>query len=349
MKAAVYLGGPENIEIQELPEPVIKDGEALIKIEACHVCGVDLRTYTYGDKKITPPRILGHELSGTVVELRSDVAGVKVGDRVTMYLVLPCGTCTYCKRGRSNLCETRTTMAYQHDGGFAEYMAVPRRAVENQQLIRIPDHVSFEEAALTEPLGCVINAHSRLNIGLKDTVVVIGAGPIGLLHGLVSKIEGANHVCLMDVSESRLKLGDKFGFDSYVLVTADGEHIKKAKALNNDLGPDVVIVACGVAQAQVEALEMAGKAARIDFFGGLPKSNPYANLNTNLIHYRELVVSGSYSEKTEDFMTALQLIASGSFPTEDIITHRFKLTDFLKGFDAFQSGQAIKVCIQPGL
>ncbi len=349
MKAAVYLGGPKNIEIQELPKPVIKNGEALIKIEACHVCGVDIRTYTYGDKKITPPRILGHELSGTVVELRSDVAGVKAGDRVTMYLVLPCGTCTYCKRGRANLCETRTTMAYQHDGGFAEYMAVPRQAVENQQLIRIPDHVSFEEAALTEPLGCVINAHSRLNIGLKDTVVVIGAGPIGLLHGLASKIEGANHVCLMDVSEKRLKLGNKFGFDSYVLVTADGEHIKKAKALNNDLGPDVVIVACGVARAQVEALEMAGKAARIDIFGGLPKSNPYANLNTNLIHYRELVVSGSYSQKAEDFMTALQLIASGSFPAQDIITHRFKLTDLLQAFDAFQSGQAIKVCIQPGL
>lgn len=349
MKAAVYLGGPKNIEVQEFPKPVIKDGEALIKVEACHICGVDLRTYTYGDKKITPPRILGHELSGTVAELKSDVAGVEVGNRVTMYVVLPCGTCTYCKKGRANLCETRTTMAYQHDGAFAEYMAVPRQAVENKQLIRIPDHVSFEEAALTEPLGCVINAHNRLNIGLKDTVVVIGAGPIGLLHSLVSKIEGANHICLMDVSENRLKLAEKFGFDSYVLVTEGVEHIEKAKALNDGLGPDVVIVACAVAQAQVDALEMAGKAARLEFFGGLPKSNPYANLNTNLIHYRELVVSGSYSETIEDFMTALKLIASGSFPAQGIITHRFELTDFLKACEVFQSGQAIKISIQPSL
>lgn len=347
MKAAVYLGGPKNIHVQEFPDPVIKDGEALIKIEACHICGVDLRTYTYGDKKIAPPRILGHELSGTVVELKSDVAGVDVGDRVTMYLVLPCGRCTYCKAGKANLCEARATMAYQHDGAFAEYMAVPEQALENQQLVRIPDHVSFEEAALTEPLGCVIHAHTRLKIGLKDTVIVLGAGAIGLLHGLVSKIEGANHVCLMDVSENRLNLAEQFGFDSYVLVTGEGQHVNKAKALNNGLGPDVVIVACADAQAQVDAVEMAGKEARIDFFGGLPKSDPYANLNTNLIHYRELVVSGSYSENMEDFVAALKLIASGSFPAQSLITHRFDLTDLLKAFEASQSGQTIKVCIQP--
>jgi L-iditol 2-dehydrogenase len=240
-------------------------------------------------------------------------------------------------------------MAYQHDGAFAEYMAVPRQAVENQQLIRIPDHVSFEEAALTEPLGCVMHAQTRLKIGSKDAVVVLGAGPIGLLHSLVSKIKGANHVCLMDVSENRLKLAEQFDFDSYALVTEEGLHIKKAKALNNGLGPDVVIVACADAQAQADALEMAGKEARIDFFGGLPKSNPFANLNTNLIHYRELVVSGSYSENMEDFVTALELIASGSFPAQNLITHRFDLTDLLKAFEASQSGQTIKVCIQPNL
>jgi len=347
MKAAVYLGGPQNIVVKDVPKPDIQDGEALLKIGACNICGVDSRTYNHGDQKIVPPRILGHELSGTVVEFKNPNAGVEVGDRVIMYVVLPCGTCLYCKRGRANMCETRTTIAYQHDGAFAEYMRVPKQAVDNRQLIRIPDSVSFEEAALTEPLGCVLNAHGRLNIGIKDTVVVIGAGPIGLLHAVVSKIEGANHVCLMDLSEKRLKLAKQFGFDSYVQVSAKGKHIETARALNDGLGPDVVIVACAAAQAQVDALEMAGKMARIEFFGGLPKSNPYANLNTNLIHYRELVVSGSFSSKMEDFTAALRLIASGMLPSDKIITHRVALEDFLEAFDHIQSGRAIKVSIQP--
>jgi len=347
MKAAVYLGGPKNIAVQEVPKPELNDGEALLKIGACNICGVDSRTYNHGDPKIEPPRVLGHELSGTVAELKNSNAGVEVGDRVIMYVVLPCGTCLYCKRGRANLCETRTTIAYQHDGAFAEYMRVPKQAVDNRQLIRIPESVSFEEAALTEPLGCVINAHGKLSIGIKDTVVVIGAGPIGLLHAVVSKIEGANHVCLMDLSEKRLELAEQFGFDSYVKVSAEGKHIETARALNGGLGPDVVIVACAAAQAQVDALEMAGKMARIEFFGGLPKSNPNANLNTNLIHYRELAVSGSFSSKMEDFAVALRLIASGMLPSDKIITHRVALTDFVEAFDHIQSGRAIKVSIKP--
>ncbi|UCF96457.1 MAG: alcohol dehydrogenase catalytic domain-containing protein [Spirochaetaceae bacterium] len=347
MKAAVYLGGPQNIAVQDIPVPKTGKGEALLKIGACNICGVDLRTYKHGDAKIQPPRVLGHELSGTVVELEHGEAGVKVGDRIIMYVVIPCGTCVYCKKGRANLCETRSTMAYQHDGAFAEYMRVPKQALDNRQLIRIPEHISFEEAALSEPLGCVLNAHGRLNIGIKDTVVVIGAGPIGLLHGVVSKIEGANHVCLMDVSQKRLELAEQFGFHSYVPVSEQGNHIKTAQTLNDGLGPDVVIVACAAAQAQVDALEMAGKMARIEFFGGLPKSNPYANLNTNLIHYRELVLTGSFSSKIDDFTAALRLIVSGTLPSSKIITHRVALKDFLEAFEHIQSGRAIKVSIQP--
>ena len=347
MKAAVYLGGPQNIAVQEVPEPKLLEGEAMLKIGACNICGVDLRTFRHGDEKIKPPRVLGHELSGTVVELKHCNAGVKAGDRVTMYVVLACGACVYCKKGKANLCDTRTTIGYQHDGAFAEYMRVPKQAVENRHLIPIPDQISFEEAALAEPLGCVINSHGRLNIGIKDTVVVIGAGPIGLLHGLVSKIEGANHVCLMDVLGQRLKLAEQFDFDSYVQVTDQRTHIKTAQGLNDGLGPDVVIVACAVAQAQIDALEMAAKTARIEFFGGLPKTNPVANLGTNLIHYRELVVSGSFSSKMEDFSAALRLISTGLLPSDRIISHRVALANYLEAFEHIQSGQAIKVSIQP--
>jgi len=350
MKAAVYLGGAKNIQVKTVPDPVIREGEVLLRVGACNVCGVDMRTWTHGDAKISPPRILGHELAGTVVELggpAAEASGAALGDRVVMYPVLACGKCTYCRRGRANLCDTRTTMSYQHDGGFAELVAVPRAAVEGGQLIRVPDTVSFAEAALAEPLGCTLHAHSRLGIGIRDTVVVIGAGPIGLLHALVSRIEGATHVCLMDVSAERLKLAEGFGLDSYVQVTEDGTHLAAARALNEGLGPEVVIVACAAAQGQVDALEMAAKGARIEFFGGLPKSNPYANLNTNLIHYRELAVSGSFSENIEDFKAALKLVGSGTFPAGKIVTHRFPLERMLEGLELIQAGRSIKVSIQP--
>jgi L-iditol 2-dehydrogenase len=349
MKAAVYLGGAKNIKIQDVPKPVLKDGEILMKVGAANLCGVDSRTYNHGDKKIEPPRILGHEFAGTVVEINHKDPGVALGDRITAYVVLPCGTCIYCKRGRANLCDTRTTISYQHDGAFAEYIAIPKQAVDNRHLFKIPDHVSFEEAALSEPLATVLNSHGKLEIGIKDTVVVLGAGPIGILHSLVSKIEGSNHVCIMDISEKRLKLAEQFGLDSYIQVKEDGSHVDAAKAMNDGLGPDVVIVANTAAASQVDALEMAGKGARVEFFGGLPKSNPFATLNTNLIHYREIVVSGSFSSKIEDFRNAMKLITSGLLPAKEIITHRFNLDDMLKAFDVIPTGEAIKVSIQPGL
>jgi len=347
MKAAVYMGGPKNIQIKEVPVPVLKEGEVLIKVGAANICGVDSRTYTYGDKKIEPPRILGHEFAGTVVDGARPELGINEGDRVTSYVVIPCGTCTYCKQGKANMCETRTTIGYQHDGSFADYIIIPKKAVDNRHLFHIPEHISFEEAALAEPLATILNAHGKLNIGIQDAVLVLGAGPIGILHSLVSKIEGANHVCLMDISEGRLKLAEKFDLDSYIKVTDDSSHIEAAKAMNNGLGPDVVIVANTAAQSQVEALEMAGKCARVEFFGGLPKSNPFATLNTNLIHYRELVVSGSFSSKIEDFRNSLKLISSGLLPARNIITHRFTLDQMLKAFDVIPSGEAIKVSMQP--
>ena len=348
MKAAVYLGGRKNIHVKDVPDPKLGEGEALIKIEACNICGVDVRTYEFGDKKIKPPRILGHELAGTVAEIHNDKGGVVPGDRVIVYAVLTCSTCSYCIQGLQNLCDNRSAISYQYDGAFADYMVVPRQAVSNNQIIRIPEYLCHEEAALSEPLGCVLNSHRRLNIGIKDTVAVIGAGPIGLMHCLVSRLEGANYICLMDKSEARLERAGRFGFDSYIHITDSRDHIRKAGKMNNNLGPNKIIVACASAEAQADALEMASKEARIDFFGGLAKSDPYATLNSNLIHYKQLLVTGSYSQRIDDFETALDLISGKLFPAEKFITHVFELKNIIEAFELIQSGDAIKISIKPG-
>ena len=347
MKAAVYEG-KEQIVLKEVPDPILEDGEVLLEIDACCICGADLRTYRHGHNKIHPPRILGHEFCGRVVESKAGEE-VSVGDRVVMYIVMACGTCRYCKLGRENLCESRTTMAYEHDGALATHMKIPARAVAAGQLFVVEGDIPPPQMALAEPLGCVVNAHDRLNICVHDTVAVIGAGPIGVMHALLSRIEGAQRVYVLDVSENRLAMAESFDVDEAVAVESDGSHLERVQELTEGLGPDVVIVACPSAQAQADAVEMAGKGARVEFFGGLPKSAPTAMINTNHLHYKEISVSGSFSEKMRDFQAAQALLQSGRFPSDRIITHTLPLHRVTEAFDLMESGEALKVCIEPNI
>lgn len=348
MKAAVYQG-KEQLIVQNVPHPSLEEGEILLQIDACSVCGTDLRTYRHGDKKITPPRILGHEFCGTVVESRgNDNSTVKLGDRVVMYIVMPCGKCRYCMAGRQNLCVNRTTMSYHYDGAFAPYMKVPAKAVREGNLLVVGNNeITSTHLSLCEPLGCVMNSANRLQVGFRDTVAVIGAGPIGVMHAVLARLAGAQKVWMLDISESRLQMMKQFDIDGVVKVTPDGAHYQEMLELTDGFGPSVVIVANSVAQSQADALEIAGKGAKVEFFGGLPKSKPEALLNTNQLHYKELQLSGSYSEKMSDFQSAYALINSGRFPSGKIITHTLPLERITESFTLMETGQSLKVCILP--
>lgn len=346
MKAGVYEG-KERIEVKQVPDPALDEGEVLVKVDSCAVCGTDLRTYRHGDKKIQPPRILGHEFCGTIVESRTKEANVGIGDRIVMYIVLPCGECRYCKMGRANLCISRTTMSYHHDGAFAPYIKIPAKAVSGGHLFKVETDIPSDQMGLAEPLGCVINAHGKLKIDLYDTVAVIGAGPIGVMHALVSRLQGAQKVWMLDTMQSRLEKASTFDIDGAIQVKPDGSHIDQLMQLTDGLGPSVVIVACSNAHAQADALEIVGKGGRVEYFGGLPKSAPTAVLNTNHLHYKEVVITGSYSEKMSDFQAAQALIQSGRFPADKIITHTLDLDDITDAFALMESGEALKVCIRP--
>ncbi len=348
MKAAVYLG-KEQIELQSVADPVLLDGEVLLKIEACSVCGTDLRTFRHGDKKIEPPRILGHEFCGRIVESRATQSTLRVGDRVVMYIVMACGECKYCKAGRQNLCMNRTTMSYHYDGAFAPYVRIPAKAVREGNLIKVENEdIPSQHLSLAEPLGCVMNAATKIQIGFKDTVAVIGAGPIGVMHAILARLAGAQKVWMLDISENRLSMMKQFDIDGVVKVSPDQNHYQQMLDLTNGFGPSVVIVANSVAQSQADALEIAGKGAKVEFFGGLPKSKPEALLNTNHLHYKELLVSGSYSEKMSDFQAAYALINSGRFPSDKIITHTLPLERMNESFGLMERGESLKVCIEPG-
>ncbi len=348
MKAAVYEG-KEQLIVRDIAIPQLETGEILLEIEACSVCGTDMRTYKHGDKKIVPPRVLGHEFCARIVESRagSDTR-LKIGDRVVMYIVLACGKCKYCTMGRQNLCISRTTMSYHHDGAFARYMKVPAKAVTEGNLIKVENEdISPIHLSLSEPLGCVMNSANRLKIGFQDTVAIIGAGPIGVMHAILARLAGAQKVWLLDISDNRLELMKQFDIDGVVKVDAEKNHLQQMEALTDGLGSDVVIVANSVAQSQADALEIAGKGARVEFFGGLPKSAPEAVLNTNHLHYKELILSGSYSEKMSDFQSAYALINSGRFPADKIVTHTLPIDNITEAFTLMGTGESLKVCIIP--
>jgi L-iditol 2-dehydrogenase len=347
MKAAIYEGKGQ-INVREVADPVLEAGEILLEIEACSVCGTDLRTFRHGDSKIIPPRILGHEFCGRVVETTAPDANVSVGDRVVMYIVINHGSDRYVEMGRSNLSIHRTTMSYHHDGAFARYMKVPAAAVRQQALFKvIRADITPIELSVCEPLGCCMNAHSRLGVGLNDTVAVIGAGPIGIMHAELARAKGAQRVIIMDNNPARLEMARGFAVDDAVLVKKDSGHRAEVAELTSGNGPDVVIVAVSSESAQNDALHIAAKAARVCFFAGLPKNAPVALLDVNQIHYKELVVTGSYSEKRSDFQAAFSLIQEGRFPAKRIVTHTLPLNRIAEAFPLMESGEGLKVCILP--
>jgi len=348
MQAAVYHG-KEDIRVENVTDLSLEEGEVLVQVEACSVCGTDLRTYRHGDKKIEPPRTLGHEFCGRVVESRAPDANVKVGDRVVMYIVILHQRDRYTEMGRENLAGGRTTMSYHHDGAFAPLVKIPAIAVAQGNLFKVESDISSEVMSLAEPLGCCMNAHSRLGVGLQDTVAVIGAGPIGMMHAALARLQGAQKVFVLDVNPERLEIASKFDIDGTIQVQKDGSHHETIRELTDGHGPSVVVVAVSAAAAQNDALEMAAKAGRVNFFAGLPKSNPVAPLNINHVHYKELEISGSYSEKKRDFQASFALLHSGRFPADKIITHHLPLERLLEAFPLMESGEALKVCIQPQL
>ena len=248
MRAAVYKG-KEVLDVEEVADPALDDGEVLLRIHACSVCGTDLRTYRHGDKKIIPPRILGHEFCATVVESRAPDANVTVGDRVVMYIVIVSERDRYVEMGRENLTAHRTTMSYHHDGAFAPLMKVPALAVRQGNLFKVTSDIPNDQMSLAEPLGCCMNAHSRLGIGLKDTVAVIGAGPIGIMHACLARLQGAQKVFVLDNNPARLEMAKRFDIDGVALVREDGGHRDEIREWTDGFGADVVITAVSAAAA----------------------------------------------------------------------------------------------------
>jgi L-iditol 2-dehydrogenase len=343
---AALLERLEQLTLREVPMPRAEPGGFVVHVGGCGICGSDLRTFYHGNHALALPQILGHEIAGEVTEVGDHLSGIQEGDRVTFLADIGCGVCRYCQQKRYNLCINPQSIGETLPGGFAEYVNVPTWLALNGGIVSVPDHVPFDLAALAEPLSCVLNGQDFVQPGPDDTVLVIGLGPIGCMQIIAAKVRGVDRLIAADISPERVRMARALGVD--FCVNSGDEDLRRVVMDRTDgLGADVVIVACGVPAAQSQAVELAAKGGRISFFGGLPKSTSTVNIDSNRIHYGEIVIGGAHGARMQHLHEAMDLIASGRWPFYRLVTHRVSLDDVAHGFRLASERKSLRVVVTP--
>lgn len=336
MKVAVYYSN-EDVRIEERPVPRIADGEILVRMMASGICGTDVMQW-YRQKKA--PRILGHEMAGEIVEVGSGVKEFKKGDRVFVSHHVPCYKCHYCLDGNYTACELLHAGNYD-PGGFSEYIRVPGQNVKSGTFL-LPDGMTYEEAAMIEPLACVVLGQKQAEIKKGQTVLIIGSGISGLLHILLAKQKGAI-VIATDINEYRLNKASEFGAD-YVF-RADRYSSDELKTINKDRLAECVIVCAGAKQAVDNAVSSVDRKGKILFFA-VPSSD--ITIPSVMFWRDEITVTFSYGASPLELREAIEIINSGAVNVKKMITHRIPLSDIQKGFNLVSKAEeSLKVVIVP--
>jgi len=342
MEALVYHGAGD-LRVEERRTPRAGPGEVLVRVRACGICGTDLRIAA-GSHRAYPDgtvRVPGHEIAGEVAAV-GDGVDLEEGTPVFVAPNVGCGQCRQCRQGRVNLCATPTALGITLDGGFSTHVLVPAAGVEQGNVMPLERPLDPAAVSVVEPLACVLRGQAPCDIQPEDVVLIIGAGPIGLLHMLAAKVRGPAAIVVSEPSPARREQAAAWGADR----TVDPGSEDLAEALGPD-GADVVIVAAPVGPAQAQALALAAGGGRINFFGGLPKDRSEVALDTNLIHYKELLVTGTTANTKEDCRAALDLVVGGAVDVGRLVTARLELADADAAFEAARSGEALKVVIEP--
>lgn len=337
-----------RMALVEKPVPVPGPDSLLIKVEACAICGSDVRIFRKGDARAHYPIVIGHEIAGVVAAAGANLKGFKEGDRVCAAPGHGCGNCRYCRSGHSNVCVNPCpSIGYASDGGFAEYMVPPENVVRLGFVNPIPDGLSFEDASMSELLACCLNAQENAPVHEGDVVLVMGAGPAGCMQVELSRRKGAAKVLLTQRSRGRLELAQRFAPDR-IIASGEEELAAAVMAETGGLGADVIFVCAPSSEAQEQAFTLLAPRGRVNFFGGLPKDNAILTTNANTVHYKELFVSGASSSLARQNREALDLLATGEISAPKYITHHFPLDQIVAGFETVESRKAIKVVIEPG-
>ncbi|MCP4452994.1 MAG: alcohol dehydrogenase catalytic domain-containing protein [Planctomycetes bacterium] len=345
MKAVVYHG-PQDIRIEDVDVPSCGVDEIRVKVDACAVCGTDLKAYKSGNPRIKPPQIMGHEFTGLVDTVGCEVTAFAEGDRVVMATSVSCGQCAYCDQGFPNLCVDVAPMGFTYAGGMAEWVVIPARALANGHVIKVPQGIKPEHAALAEPISCAVNSIENSAVRIGDVVVVIGAGPMGIINGCVARQQGASKVILVEINPDRLRQGEAFGFDR--LVDPANEDLQKIVMDETDgVGAHVVIVAAPAAAPQEQAPALVRKRGTVCLFASLPVGGHLLSMDSRAIHYNEIRVVGTSDSTPAHVAAAVDMIAQGTLPADKLATHILPMADVKQAFELMQSGEALRVVLKP--
>ncbi len=337
MKAVLYYSN-DDVRIVEMEKPKIGPDEILVRAKACGICGSDVMEW-YRVK--TAPRVLGHEMTGEIVEIGENVKGYEVGDRVFVSHHVPCNTCHWCLRGHHTVCETLRTTNYD-PGGFAEYVRIPPINVDRGVFL-LPPEVSYDQGVFIEPLGCVVRGQRHAGMSPGDSILVVGSGVSGILHMRYAKNMGAENVIAVDINEYKVKMAERMGADHAFL--ADRNTPERVRDVSDHI--DIAIVTAPAISAMKTAFETVDRGGTVLFFAPL-EAGKTIPVEIWELWKNEITLTTSYGASPKDIEIALKLISSGRVEVEDLITHRLPLVEARKGFEiASRSTDSLKVVLYP--
>ncbi|MFP3871199.1 MAG: alcohol dehydrogenase catalytic domain-containing protein, partial [Syntrophobacteria bacterium] len=306
------------------------------------VCSTDLHMWQKGHPALRCPRILGHEIAGMVVDVSGNERQFSIGDRVQVYPGIPCGDCSFCQRGRENLCPSIAILGFSRDGGFAQYLALPGAGA--RALNPVPHSLSFAEAALAEPLACCLNGLERTGLNSGETVLILGAGPVGCLFAMASRHHGAEKIIMVENDPKRLNAALAAGADALIDPTGI-ELVEAVRELSGGRGADMVVACFREAARTYPLLELSAPGGRVLMFSGLPATGMVPT-DLNRIHYQELAVVGAYGCTAAQCRRAVELLA-GNLEAGWLLSLCVGLDALEEGLGALSSRSVMKVCVDP--
>lgn len=343
---AASLKSPGNLVLEERDIPVPGPGEILLRIEATTLCGTDGRVFT-GEKTalVRAGVVPGHEFAGRIAAIGEGVQGYQVGKQATVSIVVSCGHCPECLDDREHLCENLELFGYGIDGGLQEYCLVPAKAVSRGNVIQVEKELSARALALAEPVSCCLHGLNQYTVNLGDTVVIMGAGPIGLIHTQLAKAAGAKHIVVSNRSSQRRDIALAVGA-THVVDPQSESLTEVVHGLTGGRGADAVVVCIGAADLANQALELARNGGRVNFFAGFPKGSSSA-MEPNIIHYKELTVTGGSNAYRRDVVQAIRVLEEGIIDVDAIVTHSFPLTEVHQAYEAMMNRTGLKIVVVP--
>lgn len=346
MKAIVYHG-IGDVRLDDIDIPNINENEALLKVKSAALCQTDIRVQAYGHRSIPAgeTRILGHEVSGIIEKTGSRVKGLYPGMKVSVAPVSGCGICRQCISGYETYCRDTLVLGLSINGGMSEYMIIPEPHIKGGNVFVLPEQIGFDVAAIAEPLATTFTGLSACNVKPADVVLIIGAGPVGLMHMQMAKLFGASKVIVSEFIESRIELARKFGADCVINPKISD---LKNEVLKNSYGrgADAVIIAAAAPEAQSQSIDLAATGATINFFGTLPKAKENVLINSNQVHYKNLKIVGTTGSTVINYCRTMELLISGKIELSKFISSRFKLEEYEEAFKMARSTDSLKIIFE---